>query len=125
MHVIKRSCRTAGEWIWKRFRLIAGLALLVGLALTLVANHSALAGFDWSLDPLALAGALALLAAAPLAQALTLRIALRRLGASAPWGETLRIWARSFLLRWEPSGAVGFVYRVRERERLGATTPRS
>ena len=37
--------------------------------------------------------------------------------------ETLRIWARSFLLRYEPSGAVGFVYRVRERERLGATTP--
>ena len=36
---------------------------------------------------------------------------------------TLRIWARSFLLRYEPSGAVGFVYRVRERERLGATTP--
>ena len=33
------------------------------------------------------------------------------------------IWARSFLLRYEPSGAVGFAYRVRVRERLGATTP--
>ena len=91
--------------------------------LTLVANRSAIAGFDWSLDPLVLAGSVALLAAAPLAQALTLAIALRRLGASAPPAETLRVWARSFLLRWEPSGAVGFVYRVRERERLGATTP--
>jgi hypothetical protein len=78
---------------------------------------------DWTIEPLALAGAIALLAAAPLAQALTLRIALRRLGAHAPHVATLRIWARSFLLRYEPSGAVGFVYRVRERERLGATTP--
>lgn len=125
MHVIRRRGRTVGAWIWKRFRFIAGLALLVGLALTLIANRSAIAGFDWSLDPLALAGSAALLAAAPLAQALTLAIALRRLGASAPPAETLRIWARSFLLRWEPSGAVGFVYRVRERERLGATNPRS
>ena len=123
MHVIRRTGRTVGTWIGQRFRLVAGLALLVGLVLTLVANRSAIAGFDWSLDPLVLAGSVALLAAAPLAQALTLAIALRRLGASAPPAETLRVWARSFLLRWEPSGAVGFVYRVRERERLGATTP--
>ncbi|MDX6719799.1 MAG: hypothetical protein QOJ63_2053, partial [Solirubrobacteraceae bacterium] len=64
-----------------------------------------------------------LLAVAPLPQALTLRIALRRLGAGAPATETLRVWARSFLLRYEPSGAVGFAYRVRERARLGASTP--
>ncbi|MDX6681660.1 MAG: hypothetical protein QOG94_1699, partial [Solirubrobacteraceae bacterium] len=37
--------------------------------------------------------------------------------------QLLRIWGRSFLLRYEPSGAVGFAYRVRERERLAATTP--
>ncbi len=123
MNSPKRTCRTVGRWLWQRFALVAGVALLVGLALTLVANRDALAGFDWSLDPLVLAGSVALLAAAPLAQALTLRIALRRLGASAPPAPTLRIWARSFLLRFEPSGAVGFVYRVRERERLGATTP--
>jgi dolichol-phosphate mannosyltransferase len=109
--------------MWQRFRLLAGIALLVGLALTLVSNRDAIAGFDWSLNPLAIAGSIVLLAAAPLAQALTLRIALRRVGAAAPAAPTLRIWARSFLLRYEPSGAVGFIYRVRERERLGATTP--
>jgi hypothetical protein len=107
---LNRRCRTAGTWMWKRFRLVAGVALLVGIALTLDAHRDALAAFDWSLDPLVLAGSIALLAAAPLAQALTLRIALRRLGADAPTAPTLRVWARSFLLRYEPSGALGFVY---------------
>jgi dolichol-phosphate mannosyltransferase len=118
-----RRARTVGRWAWRHFRLVAGIALVAGLTLTLAANRDAIAAVQWSVDPLTLAGALALPAVAPLAQALTLRIALRRLGAGAPRVQTLRIWARSFLLRYEPSGAVGFVYRVRERDRLGATTP--
>ena len=61
-----------------------GIALVVGLTLTLVSNREAIAAVDWSIDPWALAGAVALLAVAPLLQALTLRIALRRLGAAAP-----------------------------------------
>ena len=123
MNSLARSARTAGRWAWRHFRLLAGIGLIVGLTLALAANRDAIAAVDWSIDPLTLAGALALLAVAPLAQALTLRIALRRLGAGAPGVATLRIWARSFLLRYEPSGAVGFVYRVRERDRLEATTP--
>jgi dolichol-phosphate mannosyltransferase len=123
MDRLARRCRTAARWTWRHFRLVAGVALVAGLALALWANRDALAAVDWTIDPLALAGVVALLAAAPLAQALTLRIALRRLGAAAAPVATLRVWARSFLLRYEPSGAVGFVYRVRERERLEATTP--
>lgn len=123
MDSLARRLRTSGRWAWRHFRPIAGIALVVGLALTLAANREALQAVDWTVDPLALGAAIALLAAAPLAQALTLRIALRRLGAAAPPVATLRIWARSYLLRYEPSGAVGFVYRVRERDRLGATTP--
>jgi dolichol-phosphate mannosyltransferase len=123
METLARRCVTAGRWAWDHFRLIAGAALVAGMALTLAANRDALAAVDWTIAPPALAGAIVLLAAAPLAQALTLRIALRRLGAAAAPVATLRVWARSFLLRYEPSGAVGFVYRVRTRERLGATTP--
>ena len=123
MDSLARRGRTTARWAWQHFRLVAGIALVVGLTLTLAANRDALAAVDWTIEPFALAGAIALLAAAPLAQALTLRIALRRLGAAAPPVAMLRIWARSFALRYEPSGAVGFVYRVRERERLGATTP--
>jgi hypothetical protein len=32
------------------------------------------------------------------------------------------MWARSFLLRYEPSGVVGFAYRVTAREHVGAST---
>jgi dolichol-phosphate mannosyltransferase len=123
MDALGRRSRTAGRWAWRHFRLLAGIALVVGMTLTLAANREALAGVSWTIEPLALVASIALLAVAPLAQALTLRLALRRLGAVAEPVATLRVWARSFLLRYEPSGAVGFVYRVRQRDRLGATTP--
>jgi dolichol-phosphate mannosyltransferase len=125
MRAMKQGGKTAGRWAWRNFRLVAGIALVVGLALALVSSREAIATVDWSIDPWALAGAVALLAVAPLLQALTLGIALRRLGAAAPVAGTLRVWARSFLLRYEPSGVLGFAYRVRERERIGATTPQA
>lgn len=123
MDSLARTFKVAGRWCWRNFRPIAGIALVAGLTLTLAANREALAAVDWTIEPATLAAAIALLAVAPLLQGLTLRIVLRRLGAAAPPVATLRIWARSYLLRYEPSGAIGFVYRVRERERLGATTP--
>ena len=122
-HAVAARLGSARSWAWQHFRLIAGIALVVGLTLTLASNRDALAAVDWTVDPRALAGAIALLAVAPLAQALTLRIALRRLGAAAAPVPVLRVWARSFLLRYEPSGAIGFAYRVRSRHQLGATTP--
>ncbi len=125
MNSLGRSLRTAGRWAWRHFRLLAGIALVVGLGLTLSHQREAIAAVDWSIDPWALAGSVALLAIAPLLQALTLRIALRRLGASAPAVGTLRVWGRSFLLRYEPSGVVGFAYRVRRRDVIGATTPQA
>jgi dolichol-phosphate mannosyltransferase len=120
---LKQGCRTTGRWAWRHFRLVAGLALVAGLTLALLSNRDAIAAVEWTLEPWTLVAAVALLAVAPLLQAWTLRIALRRLGAQAATADTLRVWARSFLLRYEPSGAIGFAYRVRERERLGATTP--
>jgi dolichol-phosphate mannosyltransferase len=125
MDSLARSLKTAGRWAWRHFRLLAGVALLVGLALTLTSQREAFAAMDWSIDPWALAGSVVLLAIAPLLQALTLRIALRRLGARAPAVGTLRVWGRSFLLRYEPSGVLGFAYRVRRRDVIGATTPQA
>ena len=125
MHSIGRSIRSAGRWAWQHFRLVAGIGLLIGLVLTVTAQREAIAAVDWSIDPWMLAGSVALLAIAPLLQAWTLRISLRRLGASAPAVGTLRVWGRSFLLRYEPSGVVGFAYRVRRRDIIGATTPQA
>lgn len=73
--------------------------------------------WSWSL----LVGA-ALLAVAPLVQAIVWRRALRALGAPAPSRAVRRVFARSWLLRYEPSGALGHVHRVVERDALGAST---
>ncbi|HEY1540484.1 MAG TPA: glycosyltransferase, partial [Solirubrobacteraceae bacterium] len=125
MDALKRQGRSAGRWAWRHFRLVAGLALLVGLVLTVASQRAAIAAMDWSIDPWTLAGSAGLLAVAPLLQALTLRVALRRLGATAPSIGTLRVWGRSFLLRYEPTGVMGFAYRVRRRDVIGATTPQA
>ncbi len=105
------------------FRPLAAVVALLGLGFAAYAQRDAIAAFDWSADPLALLGAVGLFAVAPCLQALTWVWALRRGGAGAPSAGTLRVWARSFLLRYEPSGVVGFAYRVHQRERVGATTP--
>jgi len=104
------------------FRPLAALVAVAGLAFAVWAQRGAVASFDPSIDRWTLVLAIILFAVAPLLQAVTFLVALRRVGARAPAGEALLVWARSFLLRYEPSGAVGFVFRVTERERLGAST---
>lgn len=99
------------------------IGLVATLGFAVWTRRHDLAAFDWTTDPATLLGAAALLAVPGLVQAGTFVMALRRVGAAAPARSTLRIWARSWLLRYEPSGAVGFAYRVTERGRLGATTP--
>src|SRR3954471_19004297 len=104
-----------------RSLLAAGMA--GARAFAVWARREDLAAFDWRLEPALVAAAVVLLAVPGLVQGATVLVALRRVGAAAPWGDALRIWSRSWLLRYEPSGAVGFAYRVARRERLGATTP--
>jgi dolichol-phosphate mannosyltransferase len=99
-----------------------GVVAVAGLAWAAWSQRDAIAAFDWSADRGRLALAVALFAVAPLLQALTFALGLRRIGADGPASALVRVWARSFLLRYEPSGALGFVYRVTERERIGAST---
>jgi dolichol-phosphate mannosyltransferase len=106
-----------------RTRTLLALGMVATVGFALWTRRGDLAAFDWSVDPLALAAATLLLAVPGLVQALTFVVALRRVGAGARWRPALRVWARSWLLRYEPSGAVGFAYRVGARERLEATTP--
>jgi dolichol-phosphate mannosyltransferase len=106
----------------RNWRIIAFVVGLAGLAIAVSSQREAIAAFDWSVGAGTLAAAVALMAVAPLAQALTFVVALRALGVTTEPGAALRMWARSFLLRYEPSGAVGFAYRVAARERIGAST---
>lgn len=105
------------------FRPLAAAVAVLGLAAAVWGQADAIAAFDWHADAWAVLAAVGLLPVAPCLQALTWVWALRRGGAAAPWVPALRVWARSFLLRYEPSGAVGFAYRVHARERLSASTP--
>ena len=58
---------------------------------------------------------------APLAQATSVWVILRLLGARAPFGLAMAVWGHGYVLRYAPSGALAVVYRVRARDRLSAT----
>jgi dolichol-phosphate mannosyltransferase len=109
-------------WISRRLRPLLAATAVAGLAWAAWSQREAIASFDWSIDHGLLALAVALFAVAPLLQGLTFALGLRRIGASGTTGALARVWARSFLLRYEPSGVVGFAYRVTARERVGAST---
>src|SRR4051812_21055222 len=109
-------------WISRRLRPLLAVSAVVGLAWAGWSQRDAVASFDWSIDHGQLALAVALFAVAPLLQGLTFALGLRRIGAGGSAGALARMWARSFLLRYEPSGVVGFAYRVTARERVGAST---
>src|SRR4051794_20144417 len=108
--------------ISRRLRPLLALSAVVGLAWAGWSQREAIGSFDWSIDHGLLALAVALFAVAPLLQGLTFALGLRRIGAGGPASALARVWARSFLLRYEPSGVVGFAYRVTARERVGAST---
>ncbi len=105
-----------------KLRILAFTVGLLGLGFAAYSQRDAIAAFDWSIDRGTLIAAVLLMAVAPVAQAITFIWALVALGVDPPRRDALRLWARSFLLRYEPSGAVGFAYRVVARERIGAST---
>jgi dolichol-phosphate mannosyltransferase len=109
-------------WISRRLRPLLALTAVLGLAWAAWSQREAIAAFDWSIDHGLLSLSVALFAVAPLLQGLTFALGLRRVGADGPPSALARMWARSFLLRYEPSGVVGFAYRLTARERVGAST---
>src|SRR5215470_6423646 len=98
-------------WISRRVRPLLAIVAVLGLGWAAWSQRDAIASFDWSVDHGRLALAVALFAIAPLLQGLTFALGLRRVGAGGPQSALARMWARSFPLRYEPSGTVGFVYR--------------
>jgi dolichol-phosphate mannosyltransferase len=105
-----------------RLRILLAVAAVCGIAVASWSQRAAIAAIDPTSDPGGLALALTLLAVAPLLQAATFVLGLRATGARAAAVPALRMWSRSYLLRYEPSGALGFVHRVTGRRRVGAST---
>jgi glycosyltransferase 2 family protein len=104
------------------FTPVAGVATVVGIAIALFGQRQAIADFSWQTDPWMFAGAVALFAVAPLLQGFCFWLVLRALHLKSAPGAALVIWSRSFLVRYAPSGALAIVIRIREPERLGASS---
>ena len=102
------------------FRLVAASGTVFGLALAVWSRRGGATVLD-STDAHAALAASALFAVAPLVQALVFLVLLRALGAPARLPEATLVWSRSFLLRYAPSGVLGYAFRLRERSRLCAT----
>jgi glycosyltransferase 2 family protein len=118
---VTRALRTVWSWLNRWFHWLALAGVAVGLALAVRSQWDAITELDWAGSWPTLLASAGLFAAAPIAQASTSWIILRLLGAHAPFLETMRIWANSYVLRYAPSGALAVVYRVRERDRVNAT----
>ena len=95
--------------------------MTVGLVLAVRSQWPAISELDWAGSWRVILVAAGLFAVAPLAQALTSWVILRLLGARAPFGEVMVIWAHAYVLRYAPSGVLALVYRVRERDRVRAS----
>ncbi len=94
----------------------------IGIALALSSQREAITEFDWRIDPAVFALAVVLLSVGPILQSISYWLLLRMLGLPSSFSEALLIWMRSFLVRYAPSGALAVVIRVRERERMAATS---
>jgi uncharacterized membrane protein YbhN (UPF0104 family) len=113
----------AGLWAWlnRWFHWIALVGVVIGLTLAVRGQWDAITQLDWAGSWKVILASAVFFAAAPLGQACTFWIILRLLGARAPFGEAMVVWAHSYVLRYAPSGALAVVFRVRGRSRLEAT----
>ncbi len=117
-----RALRSAAAAFGRWFKPIAAVGTVVGVAIALYGQREAIEDFDWHVSWGALVLAVGLFAVAPVVQGISFWLILRFLALPARMDDALVVWMRSFLLRYAPTGALAFVIRVRERERLGGAT---
>ena len=117
---VKNTLRISWHWLAKHFSVIALCLTVPSICFVAWGQRDAFFNFDWQINPQELVAALFLLALAPLFQAVSFFDALRSFGPRPAIFEVILIWTRSFLLRYAPTGALAFVYRVRQTDRLEA-----
>lgn len=117
---MKRALSQSWKFLSSHFQLIAVCLTVPGIIWALYSQREAIANFDWSLSPWKLAAAILLIAAGPIIQATSFADALRAFGPKPDLVDVILVWCRSFLLRYSPTGALAFIYRVRQSTRLQA-----
>lgn len=116
------------EWI-KRFvvrveRFVPWAALVaapIGVFLVLSSQREAITTIDWSIPWQALVVSTLAFALAPLMQGLSFWLVLRMLTGSTPLADAMLVWARSYVVRYAPTGALAIAYRLTARQRLQAS----
>lgn len=103
------------------FRAVAIAGAVGGLSYVLWGQREAIASFDWSLSWELFLLAVVAFSVAPLAQAVSFWLILRFLTGRTSFPEAMRIWSRSYLVRYVPSGALEVALRLSQRKRLEAT----
>ena len=113
---MKRALARVWAWLNRWFHWIALVGVVIGLTLAVRGQWDAITHLDWAGSWKVILASAVFFAVAPLGQACTFWIILRLLGARAPFGEAMVIWAHSYVLRYAPSGALAVVFRVRGRK---------
>jgi len=107
--------------IERAVRLVLIVGVTAAFSYAVWGQREAIAGFDWSLSWKLFLLAVLAFSVAPLAQAVSFWMILRFLTGTTPFAEAMVIWARSYLVRYVPSGALELVLRISQRERLHAS----
>jgi hypothetical protein len=105
----------------RRLRPVAVAAAAVGLGLTLWAERSGVEKYPWRFAWTAFVLAVGVFSLGPLLGAFAFWVLLRDLGGPARLGPSVRMWTRSFLARYVPSGALTVAVRLQSQEAVGAT----
>jgi len=116
-----RAISAAIAFLNHYFPWIALPLVTVGIALAVRREAPAFSQLEWRSVWQAILPAALAFSVAPLAQAFSFWLVLRFLGARAPFAETMRVWAHSYVLRYAPSGALAVLCRLRAKARLRAT----
>lgn len=99
----------------------AVLAAPIGVALVVRSQHQAISETDWATSWHPVAVSALAFALAPLVQGLSFWLVLRLLTGTTPCADTMVVWARSYVVRYAPTGALAIAYRLSARERLHAS----
>jgi hypothetical protein len=101
---------------------VALVAAPVGVFLVLRSQREAILQTDWTISWQPFVVSALAFALAPLLQGLSFWLVLRLLTGTTPLDDAMLVWARSYVVRYAPTGALAIAYRLSARRRLHAST---
>ena len=90
---------------------LALVAAPVGVLLVLQSQREALMTIDWSIPWQALVVSALAFSVAPVLQGVSFWLVLRMLNGRTPLADAMLVWARSYVVRYAPTGALAIAYR--------------